>query len=119
MATITKEPVIPTLIENTSMVKGYVDGVHKAYEITPNEGYVLHDKNYDLPVLDDETGDETGEFILGYRTSTASCLANYDFTANPREFYAVLESEVPADQIFGGGNNDHEVMANEEETVTE
>jgi hypothetical protein len=102
---ITKED-IATLIPNTSMQKVYRDGVFNTYYITPNEGYVLHDKAYDAPVYDDY-GNETGEIILGYRTSQASCPASYDFTANPREFYAVLASSVPADQIFGGGN-DHE-----------
>lgn len=32
-----------------------------------------------------------------------------DFVANPREFYTVPESSVPADQIFGGGGNNHEI----------
>lgn len=98
---ITYEEVTPTPIENATVKKLLLDGVHKTYNISPNEGYVLHDKNYDLPVLDEEGG-ETGEFILGYRTNTASCPATYDFTENPREFYAVLASTVPADQIFGG-----------------
>lgn len=106
----TTEPVTPSLIENTTMEKGINgEGEHKTYLITPVDGYVLHDKGYDTPVLDPITYEETGEIKLGYRTSTASCAASYDFTANPREFYAVPADSVPADQIFGGGN-DHEVM---------
>lgn len=98
------ELVTPTLIENTTMYK-YLnsEGIHKTYRITPNDGYVLHDKSRDWTDL------ETEELKLGYTTGTASCAANYDFTVNPREFYAVPENSVPADQIFGGGN-DHEVM---------
>lgn len=101
---ITYEDVNLSLIENTTMQKVFRDGVHSTYNITPVAGYVLHDKGYDVPSYD-EHGNETGEVTLGYRISTATCAASYDFTANPREFYAV-----PADQIFGGGYNDHEIM---------
>ncbi len=105
---IIKEPVIPSPIENTLVVKGIVDGTHRAYEITPNNGYVLHDKGRDWVDIDPETEEET--IKLGFTRGTASCPATYDFVANPREFYAVLETSVPTDQIFGGVNNDHEVM---------
>lgn len=99
----TYEDVIPTLIENTTMQKRLLDGVHRTYLITPNEGYVLHDKRMDEPVIDRETGEETGEVVKVYRTSTATCPASYDFTENPWEFYAVPEDSVPADNIHGGG----------------
>lgn len=103
------EDVNPTLIENTSMQKIFINDVHKQYSITPNEGYVLHDNAYD--VWYDIEGNELTEPIKGYRRTTATCGANYDFVANPREFYAVPENEVPADQIFGGsGNNEPEIM---------
>lgn len=111
MAIITYEDVVPTLIENTTMRKLLRDGVHQTYNITPVAGYVLHDSSYDYPEVDPETWEETGRVLLGYRTSTASVAANYDFTANPREFYAVPADSIPADQIFGGANNDHEVMS--------
>lgn len=97
---ITREDLIPTLIENTTMKKVFRDGIHVQYDITPNDGYVLHDAVWDVPVYDEE-GNETGDIVLGYRTYTASVGANYDFDVNPRGFYAVLESSVPADQIFG------------------
>lgn len=105
----TYEDVIPSLIENTTMQKVIVNGVHRVYYITPVEGYVMHDKAYDTGVVDPETAAETGEFILGYRTTTASCSANYDFVANPREFYTVPENSVPADQIFGSITNNPEI----------
>lgn len=99
MATITYEDVVPSLIENATMKKMLSDGVHRTYNITPNEGYVLHDATYDDYF--DIDGNELAEPRLGYRRTTASCAASYNFTANPREFYTVPESEVPADQIFG------------------
>lgn len=110
MPVITYEDVIPTLIINTSMQIFSSDGVQRRYTITPNDGYVLHDKGYDEEVLDPETMEPTGEVILGYRTSTASCNMNYDFTVNPNEYYAVLRSEVPESQIFGDTTPDHEIM---------
>ena len=100
---IIHEPVIPSPIENATVTKGIVNGVHRNYRITPNEGYVLHDKGLDANVLD-EDGNETGEIELGYRTSTASCPANYDFEANPNEYYTVLASTVPENQIHGAVN---------------
>ena len=107
---IVKVDLIPAIIENTAMQEMYSNGVLRGYSITPIEGYVLHDKGMDVPVIDEETGVETGEVLLGYRRTTASCAANYDFVTNPREFYAVLESSVPADQIFGGVTNKPEIM---------
>ena len=99
------ELVTPTPIENATVQK-YINnqGVHRSYRITPNEGYVLHDKGYDTIVYDEETMEPTGEVILGYRTSTASCPANYDFEENPNEYYCVLATDVPADRIFGDVN---------------
>ena len=105
----TYQDVNPTLIENTTMRLRLRDGIPQSYWITPNEGYVLHDKVGDLIETDEITGEEIK--TLAYFRGTCTCGANYDFAANPREFYAVLESSVPADQIFGGGdNNEPEIM---------
>lgn len=103
--------VVPSLIDNTTMkVRSTDNGVTiLSVRITPVPGYVLHDSFSDYPGLDPETGDQIP--VLGYVRGTISIGANYDFTANPREFYAIPESDVPdpENQIFGG-NNDHEVM---------
>lgn len=99
MATVvTYEDVIPPIIENTIMRKRYYDGVFRLYTIAPAEGYVLHDNTYDYIDLD-------GNLVICYRMSEGTCAANYDFVTNPREFYAVPENEVPADQIFDNTNN--------------
>lgn len=111
MATYTYEDVTPSLIENTTMRKLFIDGVHKTYNITPNEGYVLHDNYLDSEALDPDTYEPTGEIILGFYAGMRSVRYDYDFTANPREFYAVLESEVPEGaEIFNVPSGDHEVM---------
>ena len=107
----TREEVIPSLIPNTTMYKNLRDGMqHTTYAIAPVEGYVLHDKNRDWYGFDPITGELNAEPTLGFTTGTTTCPADYDFTVNPREFYAVPEDSVPADQIFGGGGNDHKVM---------
>ena len=102
---ITNGNVIATSLTNITVTEKLNNGVLFAYEIKANDGYVMHDNMWDYENAD-------GEIVLGYcRSRTVA--KNYDFTANPREFYAVLESEVPDpdNQIFGGGNNnDHEVM---------
>ena len=93
-----------------------------SYKIAPNEGYVLHDKNRDVEVVDETTRLPTGEILLGYVPYPTHCgvTATYDFDNTTvidgytaygnREFFARPQSEVPADQIFTVGSNDHEVM---------
>lgn len=105
---MTYEPVNPSLVANTTMERGLRDGVPRSYYITPNAGYVLHDNTRDWSDFDPDTMEEV--LFLGYTRGTASCAASYDFATNPREFYAVPETDVPADQIFGLPNNEHEVM---------
>lgn len=107
MAVITYEDVIPSPIANATVQKGFADGVHRIYSISAVDGYVLHDNGNDWTEIDPITGEET--LKLGYSRGTCSCAASYDFVANPREFYAVPEDSVPADQIFGSVNNDHEI----------
>lgn len=97
---------------NTTQQAYYDDitNVLRTYRITPVEGYVLRDNMGDW---DDIIDFETMETVRkeAYYRGSVSVAKNYDFEANPREIEAVLETSVPADQIFGGdGNNDHEVM---------
>lgn len=104
---ITYEDVTPSLIPNTIMKKRLLNGVHKTYTITAADGYVLHDNAGDWTDIDPITGEEI--VYKAFYSGTCTCAANYDFAANPREFYAVPADSVPADQIFGG-SNDHEIM---------
>lgn len=102
---------VTPVFENTTMQEYYNSAnVLRGYRIYPCEGYVLHTNSYDTPVIDEETMEETGEILLGYTRGDIMVGYNYNFETNPFEIYAVLESEVPAEQIFGGGDNDHEVM---------
>lgn len=102
------EDMNPTPIENARVQQSYRDGVLSAHYITPNSGYVLHDNARDWEDEDPETMETITK--LGFTRGTASCGANYDFTINSREFYAVLETEVPADQIFSNPGAEHEIM---------
>ena len=83
------EDVIPSLIPNTIMQKCYRDNANFVYYITPCLGYMLHDKLMDFEKVDEDTMMPTGEVERGYRESTASCEAYYDFFENPREFYTI------------------------------
>lgn len=98
---------IETKIPNTTMVKGINElGVHKNYRITPNEGYVLHDKDGEYEDLD-------GIYIYLFSSGMCSCGANYDFdntttvlgyTAyGEREFFAMPIDEVPESAVVYGG----------------
>lgn len=122
MAVWTYEDIIPSLIENTVMRKGFSDGEHVIYTIQAVEGYVLHNTALDSYAPDYETGGST--LVLGYTTAEISCNAHYAFTPTQvtavngqtvtaygsREIYAIPSTEVPTDQIFGGGDNNHEIM---------
>ena len=81
--TITYEDVIPSLIPNTTMVKGIVDGVHRNYRITPIEGYVLHDNVADGFDLKTET------VVPRFSTGMCSCGKNYDFSPTTKELVDV------------------------------
>jgi hypothetical protein len=112
---IVYENVEPSLIPNTIMQKGILNGIHKNYHIYPIANYVLHDNAMDYQDINPETLEETLKF--GYSPSSVyvSCGANYDFTPHTvtdengntytaygnRDFFAIPQSDVPADQIFG------------------
>ena len=95
---IVREEVTPTPISNTTVVKVFVNGVHRQCEITPNDGFVLHNNVRDWKDINLETGEATS--YCGYSRSTSSVSASYDFTENPNELYAVPADSVPAEQIF-------------------
>ena len=97
---------IETKISNTTMRKRILNDLEITYCITPNEGYLLHDKLYDEPVMDEVTMEETGKVILGFRKSTATVPVNYDFELNSRQFYAVLETEKPTEPVEVAGDGE-------------
>lgn len=116
------EAIEPTLVPNTTMRKRINDttGALMTYRIAPNDGFVLHDNRYDFHNNYDDEGNITGDIQLGYTTGEVSCPPTYDFTTTTtvngvtaygdREFFAIPVTDVPENQIFGGTNNDHEII---------
>lgn len=91
---------------------------HVMYLVRPVDGYVMYDTtaNDTEPVIDSETGlpvtdPETGAVVerpVTYYYTVMYCpkTTNFDnFT-----WVAVPRDSVDENYIFGGGNNDHEVM---------
>lgn len=108
---VTRENLIISLIENTTMQKIFVNGVHRQYGITPCEGYVLHDKDLDFYDSYDDDGNGVGEPHLGFYSGERTERYDYDFTVNPREFYAVLMTDIPEGaEIFNVPGAKPEIM---------
>lgn len=85
--------------------KRFKDGVQNSWRVYPQEGYVMYCLSSDIiTTIDPTTGEEITET---YYCRMAGLSMRYNF--DNFDYIAVLESEVPADRIYGGGN-DHEVM---------
>lgn len=106
MAVITYEIATDIVLENITVERVFADGVQTAYRLTANEDYVLHSPSLDSEYEDPDTGDTIIEQYY-YRQATltvAQPISTWDW-------HAVLESSVPADMIFGGGDEpEHEIM---------
>lgn len=77
------------------------DGVCTGYEARPNEGYVMYSLSNDVIT---DINPETGEEITNtYYCRLVGLPLNYNF--DNFDYIAVLESDVPADNIFGDGDN--------------
>ncbi|MBE6640279.1 MAG: hypothetical protein E7619_01705 [Ruminococcaceae bacterium] len=115
MAVYTYEDVIPTLIPNTGMQKGYIDGVHRDYIITPAEGYVLRDNANDVEEVDVNELKPTGRILFSYVYGSCTCGADYAFSPvqvtdengveytayGDRRFFATRIDQVDPERIFG------------------
>lgn len=92
---------------NIDIFNIFKDGVLNGYKVYPHEGYVMYSQSNDIITnIDPITGEETTET---YYCRMAGLSLRYNF--NNFDYVAVLESDVPADHIFGGGDKpEHEVM---------
>lgn len=79
----------------------------RVYFIEANDGYVLHDRELDIVTENPYTGEEISRIPCFTETSCAVAL-DYDWEANPREFYAVLREEVPEGSDIYEVETDHE-----------
>lgn len=92
-------------LPNITIERKYVNDVHKAYRLTANDGYSLHSPSLDTETEDPMTGEKSIE-----RYYPKQATVNVVQPVETWDWHAVLETDVPADQIFSGGNNDHKVM---------
>jgi hypothetical protein len=85
---------IKTKIEHaTTKAKYDADGNILWYQLSPNEGYKLHEITLDEEVCDEETLEPTGEIKLGFTESYVTAGADYDFEKNDRQIYVVAKEE--------------------------
>lgn len=119
---------IASPVPNTTLREYLRDGELYCYMIAPIEGYLLHDKDLDMPELN-ENFMETGNMIPWFTGGETTVLKNYDFTTTTqseykytdengneitmpvtmigaREFYTVPSSIVPGKRRLG---DDHEM----------
>ena len=92
---------IETRFENTIM-KEIRDNDNKliGYDISPDEGYVLHNSKLDNHNYDIETKEQKELLTKGYSRSSCSIESNYDFDTNPYEIYAIKEDAVGDDGVI-------------------
>ena len=121
---------IASFIPNTTMRERLLNGEFRTLLVKPDDGYVMHDTAYDIPNVDSETNEPTGEITLGYRPTEASVARNdaslirdedgnvigmqtiqmLDEAGNmvtaygTRQFFTKPVGDVRADQIFGVTN---------------
>ena len=90
------------------------DGVLNGYEARPQQGYVMYDTNDNNFELDPTT-DELVPVTYYYTLAGFPLAYNFDNFS----WVAVPRDSVDENYIFGGGDNDHEVMSENTEQETE
>lgn len=80
---------IKPLIANTICEAREVDGNIVSYRIQPADGYKIHEKSLDTPIMNEETFEETGKIKCGYTTVSTTIGANYDWDKNESRIYAI------------------------------
>lgn len=101
MADFVYEPTIGVSVPNITVENQFYNGVHIAYRLTANPGYVMYDQTEQNTTLDPDTMEEI-PIIYYYRQVTYPIRYAPEVWQN--RWIAVPENTVPADQIFGGGN---------------
>lgn len=104
MAVYTQELDTSFNFPNITVYKKLKDGVHYAYSVKANDGYVMYDTTANNTEIDPETMQEIP--VIYYYTEF-SCPKNKDFTNFT--WVAVLRSSVDENYIFGAGDN-HETV---------
>lgn len=106
MSTIENYVIATDLVfPNITIERRYSNGEHRGYRMTANDGYVFYDTTANDVELDPETGEEIS--VIYYHT-IAFLPNNFNFDNFP--YVAVPRDSVDENYIFGGGNNDHEII---------
>jgi hypothetical protein len=90
---------------NLVIEERWSNGVMRGYRVTPAEGYVFYDSTANDTEPDPITGEDVP--VIYYKT-LAYLPSNCNFDNFP--YVAVLRSSVDENYIFGGNDNNHEVM---------
>lgn len=105
MATINYELATDIILPNITVERAYVNNELKAYRLTANAGYVMYRTDANDVTIDPDTLEEI-PITYYYRQASMNVrvpIENWTWVAVP-------ESDAPADNIFGGGDNDHETI---------
>lgn len=105
MAVYTEEIATEFNFPNITISRVLADGVLASYRARTNPGYVMYNPNANDTELDPETMEErpvTYYYVIKGLPKTYN-FANFPWVAVPRD-------SVDENYIFGGVNNDHEVM---------
>lgn len=86
---------ISSIYDNTLMKEIRNDeNITTGYDISPIDGYVLHNKVLDEYEYDEDTGEPLKLISRGYSPSSSSVEPDYDFAENPSEIYAIKKEDV-------------------------
>lgn len=105
MATYTYEVATDITLPNMTVYRKYKDGVHSAWRVNTNEGYVMYDTAANNTEIDPETMEE---IPVTYYYTILHCPLSWDYRTFT--YVAVPRDSVDENYIFGGGDNDHEIM---------
>lgn len=105
MAVYTLEVATEYNFPNITVYKKLKDGIHYAWQVNPDSGYVM----YNTAANDTELDPDTEQPVpVTYYYTIMSCPLSYDF--DNFTWVAVPRESVDENYIFGGGDNDHEIM---------
>lgn len=94
MVEFIREVATDISLPNITTQRLYADGVHVAFELTVNPGYVIYNTSADY-MIPDEDGNMV-ELISYFRF----CCIPADIPVENWTWVAVPDSDIPAEQIF-------------------
>lgn len=80
MEAYTQEAATDIVFPNITVYRRYLDGVHCAFEVYSNEGYVMYDTTANVTELDPDTMEE---IPVTYYCTWITCPASYNFDNFP------------------------------------